>query len=435
MAGTSALWGRQWTPREIADITCPVMEAPDWNAVNCIAIALAESGGYEWATNLVAGNPDAKAYLSYDVGMWQVNTYWHPGLTIADSLTPGKQIYYVERLAKKPDEWGYDWTPWVTWNTGAYKPHVPAAYQAVEEWRADNGLPPLVMPPDPENPEPPDPPEPEDPVTTYPVGYGSAEMTMAQMRATFEPRMEPEYARRLFAWLEWKGGVVGIGSGWRSRQATTSPATQAGKSFHQTQRFADGWEGYCAVDLVVRRPGMGHSSGAVPWSDVPVQGSQYAKDWGLHANVTGESWHLQPIEIDGFGSWDRNGRPRPKPGYAIPTETPPPPGMQFDPRRGIWGLWPLNDNKPPLAVKSFVEARRTVGDNRWQWTGDAVLYLQGVLYWKAGPNGQPGGITIDGFYGNQTKGRVEDLQTFFGLTVDGLVGSQTWKLIDELSGT
>jgi len=108
--------------------------------------------------------------------------------------------------------------------------------------------------------------------------------------------MLPEYARRLFSFLEYKGGVLGIGSAWRSFNANTSPATRAGHSFHQSQKFANGEVGCTAVDLVVRRSGAGHSSGAVPWNIVPVQGSAEAKEWGLHINVPGESWHTQSNE-------------------------------------------------------------------------------------------------------------------------------------------
>ena len=47
-------------------------------------------------------------------------------------------------------------------------------------------------------------------MTTYPVGYGTQEMTLDELRSAHGGRMEPEYARRLFAWLEYKGGVVGM---------------------------------------------------------------------------------------------------------------------------------------------------------------------------------------------------------------------------------
>lgn len=272
---------------------------------------------------------------------------------------------------------------------------------------------------------------------TYPVGYGKQEATLDQMKAMYAGPMDPEYARRLFAWLENKGGVVGIGSAVRG-DSNISAASAAGRSFHQMQRFHDGFVGVTAVDLVVRRAGtLGHSSGAVPWSDVPVQGSDYAKCWGLHANVPGESWHLQPIEIDGWYTWANSGRPRPVPGYEIPGDVLPPPTptpepiIVWKPHEGKFGLWPINANKPYLSTKKFMEQRQTVADNRWRWTGDGVLYLQSVIAFKAG-----GDITIDGYFGPQTEKRVKDVQAYLGkgIKVDGLVGNDTWKIIDALSG-
>ena len=143
ISDTYALWGRRWTPEEMADIVCPVMEAPDWNAINCVAIGLAESGGYEWATNLVDHNPDASAFLSLDLGIWQTNTFWHPNLGIRDAYTPEVQIVYVEKIAKKEGEWGYDWSLWVTWKNGAYKQFLGAAREAVNAWRQRNDLEPI----------------------------------------------------------------------------------------------------------------------------------------------------------------------------------------------------------------------------------------------------------------------------------------------------
>ena len=40
----------------------------------------------------------------------------------------------------------------------------------------------------------------------YPYGYGEGTKTMAVLRARYEPKMHPEYARRLFAWIESLGG-------------------------------------------------------------------------------------------------------------------------------------------------------------------------------------------------------------------------------------
>lgn len=160
-------------------------------------------------------------------------------------------------------------------------------------------------------------------MTTFPYGYGSGRCSMSELKAKFEPKMEPEYARRLFAWIESKGGAIGIGGGWRSTQPSKPGFAPDGKSFHQSQTFADGFVGYCAVDLVHVNGNAAHR--APTWSEVPAQGSSEAAKCGVHANVSGESWHLQPVEIDGWQSWSNAGRPRPKAGYKIPSSPEPEP--------------------------------------------------------------------------------------------------------------
>jgi peptidoglycan hydrolase-like protein with peptidoglycan-binding domain len=61
--------------------------------------------------------------------------------------------------------------------------------------------------------------------------------------------------------------------------------------------------------------------------------------------------------------------------------------------------------------------------------GDAVRYLQGVIFHKAG-----GRITIDGYFGPETSRRVRDVQRSFRITVDGVVASDTWPVVDLLAG-
>jgi Putative peptidoglycan binding domain len=89
------------------------------------------------------------------------------------------------------------------------------------------------------------------------------------------------------------------------------------------------------------------------------------------------------------------------------------PSIVTDLTNGVFGLWPLNGDKPRLKLGSL---------------GDAVLYLQSVIFHRAG-----GGIARDSSYGNQTKRRVRDVQREHGLTVDGAVGPQTWPVIDRLA--
>jgi hypothetical protein len=163
--------------------------------------------------------------------------------------------------------------------------------------------------------------------TLYPIGYQQTVVPMVELRRIHEPKMHPEYARRLFAWLESKGGIFGIGGGWRLTQPDRAGFAPDGRSFHQTQTFASGFQGYCAVDLVVINAGQPHR--APIWPEVPAQGSAQALRWGVHCNVGtpgvlgSEPWHMQPVEIDGYDSWVNAGRRDPVAGYRLPTDPPP----------------------------------------------------------------------------------------------------------------
>ncbi len=151
---------------------------------------------------------------------------------------------------------------------------------------------------------------------------------MAELRRIHEPKMHPEYARRLFAWLESKQGFLGIGGGWRLTQPLKDGVAPEGKSFHQSQTFASGFIGYCAVDLVVPNAGQVHR--APTWKEVPQQGSAEALRRGVHCNVGSplqvgsEPWHMQPVEIDGYDSWVLAGRLDPVANYPLPGDPPPP---------------------------------------------------------------------------------------------------------------
>lgn len=265
-----------------------------------------------------------------------------------------------------------------------------------------------------------------------PVGYQTQMMTLDNAIDKYGDKMHPEYRTRLFNWLASKGGSIGIGSAWRPTPHGVSKASQNGWSFHQYQDFG-GFNHCTAVDLVaVSGPNKNHR--APRWDEVMVQGGALSRDWGLHCNVPNETWHMQPIELDGYWSWRNAGRPDlffgyPQPGNMNPT--PPPSGMPpFRPEAGEFSLWPINQHKPRLAQEAFVLERLSRGYDNWTSRGDAVRYMQGVILHKAG-----GGITVDGDYGPVTAGRMEDMQKWFNLEVDGLVGPQTWGLIDALSVT
>jgi len=155
--------------------------------------------------------------------------------------------------------------------------------------------------------------------TLYPTRYGTRLVSIEDLfQEHHVDKMHPEFARRLKCWLVAQGGNVGIGGSWREdgTQPDKPGFAPEGKSFHQYQKFASGLIKFSAVDLVVRNPGKVHR--APKWSEVPVQGSAWAKEYGVHANVSTESWHMQCVEIDGWLGWSQAGSPDPVPNYPIP---------------------------------------------------------------------------------------------------------------------
>lgn len=226
----------------------------------------------------------------------------------------------------------------------------------------------------------------------YPHGYGTTMVDIDELfRRHHQDKMHPEYARRLRAWLISKEGRIGIGGSWRATQPAKPGFAPEGKSFHQSQKFAGGRVAFCAVDLVHVDPGKKHRSPR--WDEVLSKGSAEAKRWGLHCNVTkpSEPWHIQPIEIDGYGSWDRAGR-KDFGSMPIPVPNPAP-----APAPGLVFAYPGS----PVRQGS---------------KGDAVKLVQAVV-----------GATPDGDFGAATERRVKAWQKANGLLDDGVVGAKTWK--------
>lgn len=161
------------------------------------------------------------------------------------------------------------------------------------------------------------------PELRIPFGYGTAYTSLGELRDWLLVHHHLEYVRRLLAWLSHKGGFIGVGGGFREVQPDKDGFAPEGKSFHQDQHYSDGFVGAAAVDLVVRNGSNVHR--APRWDEVPAQGGAEAKTWGLHCNVPGEPWHMQPIEIDGWQSWKDAGSPAPEKNYPIPGESAPQP--------------------------------------------------------------------------------------------------------------
>lgn len=126
----SCLKGVQLTDLQIAEIVLEQLPA-DWNAISCVAIALAESGGWTKAVNVVDHDPDARAFNSLDLGLWQTNTYWHPAVQSQQAFDPHSQMRYVAEISKKPNAWSRNWSLWTTYKTGAHRPFLGRARHAI----------------------------------------------------------------------------------------------------------------------------------------------------------------------------------------------------------------------------------------------------------------------------------------------------------------
>lgn len=241
--------------------------------------------------------------------------------------------------------------------------------------------------------------------TLYPLGYQRRLGDINELRsfARFD-LMDPAYSARLEAWLVSRDGHIGIGGAFRYTQPTKPGFAPDGKSFHQLQRFATGPDNFMAVDLVARNGDNVHR--APRWDEVPRQGSGHSDiaTFGVHCNVSGEPWHMQAIEVDGWLPWVNNGRRRPNPNFQLPI----PPVV------------------PPVA--GVITVQFTSRNLEEGVTGNDVIWLQNHLNHYAGQ-----GLTVDGQFGARTKEAVMNWQRFFGLTVDGQAGSRTQGSIVEIA--
>lgn len=101
------------------------------NTATAVAVALAESGGNELATNTKNANG------STDYGLWQINSVHAADLKGGDWRKPSdnaKMAYAVYSRA------GQKWTPWVAYNNGRYKMFEARAKIAAAAIGAASGI-------------------------------------------------------------------------------------------------------------------------------------------------------------------------------------------------------------------------------------------------------------------------------------------------------
>lgn len=89
------------------------------NLVIAIAVSLAESGG-----NIEASHTNSDG--SVDRGLWQINSI-HRQFTPSRLFEPAYNASAAYTISG-----GFNWNPWVTYTTGAYRSHMSTAAQAAK---------------------------------------------------------------------------------------------------------------------------------------------------------------------------------------------------------------------------------------------------------------------------------------------------------------
>jgi len=87
-----------------------------------VAVALAESQGW---TRAVLINTDC----SHDRGVWQINSRWHGEVSDDQAFNPVTCAQATARISSN----GNDWTPWTTYNNGAYNQFMSRARTAASQ--------------------------------------------------------------------------------------------------------------------------------------------------------------------------------------------------------------------------------------------------------------------------------------------------------------
>jgi hypothetical protein len=87
-----------------------------------VAVALAESSGW---TKAVLINTDC----SRDRGLWQINSRWHGEVSDAQAFDPNACAQATFTISSG----GTNWTPWVTYNNGAYQQFMARARTAAQQ--------------------------------------------------------------------------------------------------------------------------------------------------------------------------------------------------------------------------------------------------------------------------------------------------------------
>lgn len=94
-----------------------------------VAIAMRESRGVPDVVNVNKGGP---APGSHDVGLWQINTYYHHEWTEAQLLDPQTNAYAMGVISNRGTQWG-------AWDGPSYAQFLPEARKAAAKIAKDPG--------------------------------------------------------------------------------------------------------------------------------------------------------------------------------------------------------------------------------------------------------------------------------------------------------
>ena len=244
---------------------------------------------------------------------------------------------------------------------------------------------------------------------TYPWGYGSTRLTLAEYETrTGWNRLHPEFRRRIAAMMQdakSRGVDLGLGGGYRS---SAQQRTLFLSRYVEDPAGTITWDG----KTWSKKPGVASAAppGRSYHEETDPQGFAFAADlvgdmawmnancqrFGLlhFANVNNEPWHVQPEELPRSRSKYTGQQLATYPLNGAPAPTPAPP-KPADP--------PLRFDYPGKPVKL---------DSR----GPAVALVQAVV-----------GASTDGWFGPVTQRLVMRWQRNNGLLADGIVGPITWK--------
>ena|SRR5437899_3286055 len=116
---TSTLAGDHYSAVQIAQVAKYNGGFTGQGLVISIAVSLAESSGW---TQAVLVDSDC----SRDRGLWQINSYWHSEVSDAQAFDPPEAAQAAYRISSS----GNDWSPWTTYQNGAYQQYMAEAQQA-----------------------------------------------------------------------------------------------------------------------------------------------------------------------------------------------------------------------------------------------------------------------------------------------------------------